>query len=47
MHQLAALSDDLKEALIQEHPDGLWIVLAEEYPQSRVTAADLIGVEEP
>ena len=47
MHQLAALSDDLKKALIQERPGGLWIVLAEEYPQALITAADLLGVDEP
>ena len=26
------MTDDLKEAIIREHPDGIWLVLAEEYP---------------
>ena len=27
------MTDDLKEAIIREHPDGIWLVLAEEYPR--------------
>lgn len=46
MEQLEPLTEDLKEALIREHPDGLWLVLAEEYPQPQTTAGDLLGIDE-
>ena len=26
------MTDELKETIIREHPDGIWLVLAEEYP---------------
>ena len=35
------MTDELKEAIIREHPDGIWLVLAEEYPPDVVTAYDL------
>ena len=35
------MTDELKEAIIREHPDGIWLVLAEEYPPDIVTAHDL------
>ena len=25
------MTDELKETIIREHPDGIWLVLAEEY----------------
>ncbi len=28
------LTEDLKQTILDEHADGLWIVLAEEFPQS-------------
>ena len=37
------MTDELKEAIIREHPDGIWLVLAEEYPPNIVTAHDLLG----
>jgi len=37
------MTDELKEAIIREHPDGIWLVLAEEYPPDIVTAHDLLG----
>ena len=37
-----SMSDELKEAIIREHPDGIWLVLAEEYPPDIVTAHDLL-----
>jgi hypothetical protein len=36
------MTDELKEAIIREHPDGMWFVLAEEYPPDSVTAHDLL-----
>ena len=46
MEDLKPLTEDLKEVLVEEHPDGLWLVLAEEYPQQQITAVDLLGVDE-
>ena len=45
MEDLKPLTDDSKQALVEEHPDGLWLVLAEEYPQQQITAGDLLGVD--
>ena len=36
------MTDELKEVIIREHPDGIWLVLAEEYPPDIVTAHDLL-----
>ena len=44
--ELTPLTEDLKEALVQEHPDRLWLVLVEEYPQYQITAGDLLGVDD-
>lgn len=46
MKNLKPMTEDLKEALVREHPDGIWLVLAEEYPQQQTTAGDLLGVDE-
>jgi hypothetical protein len=35
-------TDELEEAIIREHPNGIWLVLAEEYPPDVVTAHDLL-----
>lgn len=40
---LLALAEDTKNDILNEHPDGLWIVLAEEYPQDYSTPVDLLG----
>ena len=34
------MTDDLKETIVREHLDGIWLVLAEEYPPD-LTAHDL------
>ena len=47
MEELRLLTDELDEVLVREHPDGLWLVLADEYPQQLITAGDLVGVDEP
>ena len=39
---MAPMTDELKETIIHEHPDGIWLVLAEEYPPDVVTAHDLL-----
>jgi hypothetical protein len=39
-----SMSDELKETIIREHPDGIWLVLAEENPPDIVTAHDLLCV---
>ena len=36
------MTDELKETIIREHPDGIWLVLAEENPLVTVTAYDLL-----
>ena len=40
------LTNELDEILVREHQDGLWLVLAEEYPRQQITAGDLLGVDE-
>ena len=37
-----SMSDELKETIIREHSDGIWLVLAQEYPPDVVTADDLL-----
>lgn len=36
------MTDELKDTIIREHPDGIWLVLAEENPSDIVTANDLL-----
>lgn len=36
------MTDELKETIIREHPDEIWLVLAEENPPDIVTAHDLL-----
>ena len=36
------MTDELKETIIREQPDGIWLVLAEEYPPDVVTAHDML-----
>lgn len=36
------MTDELKETIIREHPNGVWLVLAEENPRDTVTAHDLL-----
>lgn len=33
-HTAPPLAEDLKQAMMDEHPDGVWIVLADEFPQA-------------
>jgi hypothetical protein len=40
---MEAMTDELKETIIREHPDGIWLVLAEETPPDIVTAHDLLS----
>ena len=37
------MTDEFKETIIREHPDGIWLVLAEENPPDIVTAHDLLS----
>ena len=37
-----SMSDELKETIIRDHPDGIWLVLAEENPPDIVTGHDLL-----
>jgi hypothetical protein len=46
MENLKPMNEELKEALVREHRDGIWLVLAEEYPQQEITVGDLLGVDE-
>ena len=42
------MTDELKETIIREHPNGIWLVLAEEYPTAVTTAFDLLcGKDRP
>ena len=36
------MTDELKETIIREHPDGIWLVLAEEHPTDVTTAFELL-----
>jgi hypothetical protein len=36
------MTDELKETIIREHPDGIWIVLAEENPPDILTDLQLL-----
>jgi len=36
------MTDELKETIIREHPDGIWLVLAEENSPDIVTPHDLL-----
>lgn len=36
------MTNELKETIIREHPDGIWLVLAEENSPDTVTAHDLL-----
>ena len=36
------MTDELKETIIHEHPEGIWLVLADENPPDVVTANDLL-----
>jgi len=39
------MTEEVKETLIREHPDGLRVVMAEEFPQEAATVTDLIGID--
>jgi hypothetical protein len=47
IEELKRQNHELDEILVREHPDGLWLVLGEEYPQQQITAGDLLGFDEP
>ena len=36
------MTDELKETIIREHPDGIWLVLTEENPPEVQTADDML-----
>jgi len=40
--KLTPLNEEQKQAIIDEHPVGLWVVLNDEYPQDHGIAADLL-----
>jgi hypothetical protein len=40
---LKPLSEEWKNIILNEQPGGLWIVLAEEFPQGLPVPADLVG----
>jgi hypothetical protein len=37
------LTEERKQQIIDEEPQGLWLVLREEYPQGGATAGDLVS----
>lgn len=41
----APMTEEMKETLTREHPEGLRVVLAEEFPQDWASVADLIGID--
>jgi hypothetical protein len=40
--EMIPLTEERKQEIINEQPDGLWIVLDEEYPQCHLTPDDLL-----
>jgi hypothetical protein len=40
--EMIPLTEERKQEIINEQPDGLWLVLDEEYPRSRATPGDLL-----
>lgn len=40
--KLTPLNEEQKQVIINEHPDGVWIVLNDEYPQDHGIATDLL-----
>ena len=40
--QMIPLTEERKQDMINEEPDGLWLVLDEEYPPNHGTAGDLL-----
>ena len=40
--EMIPLIEERKQEIINEEPDGLWIVLDEEYPRSHPTPGDLL-----
>jgi hypothetical protein len=36
------LTEERKQQIIDEEPQGLWLVLREEYPQAEATSGDLL-----
>jgi hypothetical protein len=45
MTMIEPLSEELKGIIIREHPDGLWLVLAEEYSSEQATATDFFPAD--
>jgi hypothetical protein len=41
-YQMIPLTEERKQEIINEQPDGVWIVLHEEYPQNHPTPGDLL-----
>jgi hypothetical protein len=39
---MTPLTEERKQEIISEHPDGLWLVLDEEYPRHNLTPGDLL-----
>jgi hypothetical protein len=39
------LTEERKQQIINEQPDGLWLVLNEEYPRDEALITELIGAE--
>ena len=40
--KLAPLTEERKQEIMNDHPDGLWIVLNEEYPQDHGIPTDVL-----
>lgn len=40
---VSPLGEEQKTAILNEHPGGIWIVLAEEYPPDHRLASDFTG----
>lgn len=39
---MTPLTEERKQEIINEQPDGLWLVLDEEYPRNHPTPGDLL-----
>ena len=40
--EMITLTEERKQEIINEQPDGLWLVLDEEYPRNHPTPGDLL-----
>lgn len=40
---MTGIGDTAQDALLREHPSGIWLILQEETPPDQLTVEDLVG----